>query len=213
MGWIIQNQNDGPIILADINMTFSARQIRDIDIIGRENADKSNDLQLMIQKGFLKEVRKDKHIHAADPTLQKLTEEIKEHREQTSDRMAVVEKQNDELKRQNDELKQQNLELHSKVDTVLSEVRDFVAKFPLQAKTIAEAMRSIQTERQGIAMQKDALPDSNLSEDEIKAQERILSLKDKKLEKNGEMLGKTVSKSANDIKESLAAMDELGIDL
>ena len=59
MAWIIQSNSEGPVIIADIGLTFSAKQIKNVDLIGRHNAEQSNDLKLMIQKGFLKEIKKD----------------------------------------------------------------------------------------------------------------------------------------------------------
>ena len=49
------------------------------------------------------------------------------------------------------------------------------------------------------------------SESEIKARSRILDLKDKKLEKNASDIGKSITKSADDIDDTLDALDALGL--
>lgn len=215
MAWLIQSNAEGPVIIADINLTFHATQIKDLDLIGRINAEKSNDLKLMLQKGFLKEIRKDKSVETIDENVVKKFNETIQYHQEIADKQAeqikAVEKQNVELKQQNVELKQQNVELHSKMDVVLEEVRAFAEKFPLQIRTIAEAMRNIETERGHIAQQKESLVTSGASEAEIKMQEKILTLKDKKLEKNVKNLGSTVSHSADDFKDTLDALGQLDI--
>lgn len=215
MAWMIQSNAEGPVIIADIGLTFTARQIKNVDLIGRNNAEQSNDLKLMIQKGFLKEIRKDPSETTIDPklveTLKETAAKAQEHAFAAAEQAVEQNKKMKALEDQNIALKKQNDELHSKVDTVLDEVRAFSEKFPMNIKIIAEAMRNAQAEQAQIAEARQKLPTSGESEAEIKTQDRILALKEKRLEKNVKNLGSTLSQSATDVKESLDALEKLGI--
>lgn len=215
MAWMIQSNSEGPVIIADMGLTFTAKQIRNIDLIGRHNAERSSDLKLMMQKGFLKEIAKDASEDGFDPkAIKELNENVLKSNENAkqAQQMAVTHQQDiKDLQTQNVELKKQNEELHSKMDFVVAEVKAFAEKFPGQVKIIAEAMRNIQVEQTQIAVQREALPQSGESDKEIRMQEKILGLREKKLEKNIKNLGSTISESATDFKESLDALDQLGL--
>lgn len=208
MAWMIQSNAEGPVIIADIGLTFTARQIKNVDLIGRNNAEQSNDLKLMLLKGFLKEIKKDASEETVDPKF------IQQMQQQITQAQNIVQTQSEmigTLETQNQELKKQNVELHEKMDRVLDEVKSFADKFPLQIRTIAEAMRNIEGERAVIARERSELPQSGESEAEIKTHDKILAMKEKKLEKNVKNLGSTISESANDYKDALDALDELNI--
>lgn len=214
MAWLIQHDKGGYYIVTDINISFGPNQIRDLDLIGRDVAEKSNDLKNAISTQKLKEIRKDAITKDSDPAIVQMNETLKEQHglaQQQAQRMDVVEKQNEDLKQQNMDLKQQNIELKQKMDSVLDEVKSFADKFPIQIREIAEAMRNIQVERAHIAEKLEALPQSGASDIEIKTQERILALKEKKLEKNVRNLGNTISHPDSDIQENLDALDALDI--
>jgi len=216
MAWMIQSNSEGPVIIADIGLTFTARQIKNVDLIGRHNAEQSNELKLMIQKGFLKEIRKDANEQAGVDAnvvqqLQDSAAKAQEHAFAAAEVAAEQTVKIQNLEVQNNDLKKQNEELNTKMDVVLEEVRSFATQFPLQVKVIAEAMRNAKAEQGQIAAVRAVLPDSGDSEQEIKVQEKILALKEKKLEKNIKSMGSTISKSATEAKESLDALDQLGI--
>lgn len=202
MAWIIQSDAQGPVIINDIGITLTHRQIRDLDLIGRQNAERSVDLKLMFQKGFIREIKKDAFVEG-----QVSTEAIKKINE-------TVEASNLRIHK----LEEANVDLTKKVEetnklakTVLEEVRQFAEKKPLDIQVIAEAMRAIMAERGNIAIQREELQTSGLSEAEIKAKNKILELQDKKLEKNITNLGNTISHTGSDLKENLDALDALDI--
>ncbi len=201
MAWLIQSNSEGPVIIADIGLTFTARQIKNVDLIGRHNAEQSNELKLMLAKGFLKEIRKDASEEPLDP---KIVQQFNATVQAQSTKINALETQNEELKKQNDDL-------HTKMDRVLSEVQAFATKFPIDIRTIAEAMRNAETQRGHIVQQRAELAASGESEAEIKTHDKILAMKEKKLEKNVKNLGSTISESASDYKESLDALDQLDL--
>ena len=215
MSWIIQSNSEGPVIICDLGLTFSAKQIRNVDLIGRQNAERSNDLKLMIQKGFLREIKKDASDESIDPQLvQKLTQTVQQATaasEAHSAKITVLEQQNTDLKIQNDDMKIQNQQMQTKMDQILKEIQGFSDKHPVDIKVFVEALKNANAERQVIAEKREALAESGASDAEIKTQDRILALKDKKLEKNTQNIGKTISQSASDIDETLDALDKLGI--
>ena len=217
MGWIIKNRHAGPVEIRDLSVWFQGLQIRDLDIIGRENVERSNDLKLLFNKGFLEQIRKDAHSSAnsIDPKsieqLNAAVARVSEVSARAAADQAAHAKQMGAIQTENENLKKSMAEQAVLTNTVLSEVREFAKKFPADVKTFSEAMRNIVAERSAIAEKREELADAGVSEAEIKVADRILSLKDKKLEKNLENLGKTVSGSAADVKGALDAMDELGI--
>lgn len=208
MAWIIQSEAQGPVIINDIGITLTHRQIRDLDIMGRENVERSNDLKLMIQKGFVREIRKDIHVPGqSQDVIQKINDSMVQH-------VKIAEAANQRM----EQIEQTNADLHTKMDennklvaTVLEEVRHFAESKPLDMKIIAEAMRNILSERGNIAVAKQELQESGLSDAEIKAKNRILELQDKKLEKNIKNLGDTISHPGSDLKDNLEALDKLNI--
>jgi chromosome segregation ATPase len=219
---------DGPVILQDIGITITRGQLRDLDLIGRENAERSNDVKLALAKNYVKTVRKDA-ISTGSGVPQQVVDAIStaaskmdEATAANTDVVKRLEERNRELEKklaeqkaafdaQIEEQRRHNEQAESNANKVLDEVRDFAKRLPIEIRTIGEAMRNIQVERAQVAEARSSLAESGHTEEEIKAQERILALKDKKLEKNFKDLGKTVSSSATDVTEALDALDELGI--
>ena len=216
MGWIIKNRHAGPVEVRDLSLWFQGLQIRDLDIIGRENVERSNDLKILMNQHFLEQIRKDAHVSGAiDPkTVEQLNAavaKVSEVSNKAAADQAAHAKQMGDIQAENANLKKSMAEQATLTNTVLNEVREFAKKFPADIKTFSEAMRNIVAERQAISEKREELAEAGVSEAEIKVADRILALKDKKLEKNLENLGKTVSGSAADVKGALDAMDELGI--
>jgi chromosome segregation ATPase len=201
VAWLIQSDSEGPVLVGDLGLIFTYKQIKNIDLIGRNNAERSADLKYLLTKKYLREIRKDASDDSPDPKLvQKLTETVQQAQTQ-------VEAQNEQIS----ELTRQNAELQSKMDRVLEEVKAFAKQHPIDIKAFAEAMRNAAAEKQTITAEKEKLGQEGVSEAEIKTQEKILSLKEKKLDKNLENLGKTISHSSEDYNDAIEALDKLGI--
>ena len=216
MSWIIKNEHGGPVIIHDLSVTFQGNQIRDLDIIGRENVERSNDLKVLFNMHHLRQIRKDAHSsNSVDPKvieqLNAAVVKVSEVSLKAASDQAAHAKQMEEIKAENEGLKKGMAENTELTNKVLEEVRAFAQKFPTEVKTFAEAMRNAVAERQAIAQVRDNLANTGTSEAEIKVQDKILALKDKKLEKNLNNLGKTVSSPSTDVKDALDAMDALGI--
>jgi len=208
MAWLIQSDSPGPVLVQDMGLTFTYKQIKNVDLIGRHNAEQSRDLRYLLDKKFLVEIRKDASEETLDP---KTVKQLKDTIQQAQEVVQTQSNKINSLEEQNNALKQQNNELHSKMDIVLNEVKAFSERFPLEIRTISEAIRNAESERVSIAKERKALPKSGESDAEIKLHDKILALKEKKLEKNVKDLGKTVSESASDYKDTLDALDKLNL--
>jgi DNA repair exonuclease SbcCD ATPase subunit len=214
--------SEGPVILSDVGMTFTRGQIRDLDLIGRENAEKSNDIKLALMKGWVKELRKDPRSSSSglDPKVVQdmqdataKTNQVAAKLEQVAaDQKQAIGKLEESNKRLEEELKaqkEQNAAVLSNTERLMVKMQEMIDQDPLRMKAIKEALENIQVERADIASQRDAL--SGDSETEIKASEKILQMRDKKLQKNYEGLGKTIIQTPDSIQDALDAMDTLGI--
>lgn len=216
MAWIIQSVKEGPLTIDDLGIVMTHMQLRDMDLIGRENAERSKCLRIAIASKWVKEIRKDPHVPGLDPRVMQdmvkaQQDQARAQQDQTKE-MAALSKKNDELHAKVEEATAKVEEATKATRSVLEEVKAFTERSPLDAKVIVEALRNIQIEQNKIMTDKQELISSGLSEAETKVQEKILSLKDKKLKKNSENITKTVSKSSEDMKDVLDAMDELGIE-
>jgi hypothetical protein len=213
MAWIIRNETGGIFSVTDLNITFHPHQIRDMDLLGRENAEKSVQLKQLLNGQTLKEIKKDFVPGCVDPqTVDRMEKAAEKFSVAAENAQKVQEAQNQriaDLQVKNEELTKKLDESTATTNKVLEEFRAFAEKFPVQVKNIADAMRNISSERQDIAKQRDEM--AGASDPEIKIQDRILALKDKKLEKNLDNLGKTISGPSTDVNDALKALDELGI--
>lgn len=219
MPWVIRSECAGPVVVNDINLTFTKGQVRDVDLYGgRENAERSNDLKMLVMKGFLKEVHKDNLPTKVAGDLGKIVEVVADVHKSVNDaattnsenlgRIAAAQA---EMRRELAQHKAEMVDMHQKV---LDEIRAFADKHPLQTQTIVQAIRNIVTERGVIAEKmasiKDEIP--GVSDADIRAEERMLAIRDRKLEKNLKNIGKSVSESSNgDIADSLKELE--GLDL
>jgi ElaB/YqjD/DUF883 family membrane-anchored ribosome-binding protein len=224
MPWIIQSASEGPVIVNDINATFKKGDVKDVDLCGgRENAERSNDLKMLIMKGFLKEIRKDPpnaavvaHTVDVGKMMEPLTKHLGEvHQtiqntaDASNDNMKRIEATQAEMRRELDDHKKEVMDMHKKI---LDEIRTFSEKHPLQTQTIIQAMKSIVVERGVIAEKIEAIRTSDETDIDIRAEERLLSIRDKKLEKNLKNLGKTMSESSvDDIEASLKALEDIDL--
>jgi hypothetical protein len=211
MAWVIKNAAGGYIHIADLNIKFAPDQIRDLDLIGRENAEKSAELKTLIAQEVLKELRKDPCPAKIDPQIVQKLDAATAKIEQAAQNQQAASAAQAEQAQKITKLEAQLAENTAITSKVLDEVRAYAEKFPVLAQTIKAAMENAAVEKSQVLAEKNELAESGLSPEEIETRERILALKEKKLEKNLGKLGKTVSESAGDYKESLDAMDELGI--
>jgi uncharacterized protein YoxC len=229
VAWIIQSISEGPVEISDIGVTLTKGQVRDLDIIGRENAERSHGVKLLIAKGFLREVRKDPAPPPAGaaPALDpKVVEQLKAAADQINQATNLAAAQGDviqKLQEQNSQMQQQMQQVHNqsaalmdRTAQILTEVQAYAERNPNEIKAIREAVENIGRETKEISekraeIARQAEGADQHTEQELQAQDRILAIKGKKLEKNYQDLGKTVSKSADDVDETLKAMDELGI--
>jgi hypothetical protein len=193
---------------------FGPNQIRDLDIVGRENAEHSNDIKYLFSKGWLKEIRKDAFTsHGTPPDMSGVQKVVEEANKASLAATAATEALNTKLSMENEELrkKMSQMELSQKqsaedgskkMDQLLSLVKSFAEAHPAEARAAAAAMRNIQTEQKQI---------EEMSQAEIEAHGKILDMRKKNLKQNMENLGKTVAQSSGNVKEALDAMDQLDL--
>ena len=221
MAWLLQSTTDGTVIISDINVIFGPKQIRNMDLIGRRNAEASHHLKQLIADGTLHEVRKDPAEDAIDPKLvQQLQATVQASQATVQAQTQVIQtlqtsneeakKQNEEVKKQNDDLKVQNEEIKAQNQTILEEIQKFANQRPLDVKTYADAMRNILAEHGSVVTER-AAPAHEHSDAEMKTHDRILKKKQEKLEKNLQNIGNTVAHPGADVKEAIDALDQLGL--
>jgi len=219
MSWIVQNMCEGPLCITDVGITMNGKgQLRDLDLIGRDNAERSNDIKVLLLKGFIRTVRKD----AAPPSVSmapdpKLMEQLKTTAEmatKANEALIAASQQNTALQQQLDDQRKQNSETMDLARKILEEVRGFAKAEPLDVRVIKEALDNIKAEKLHVARQiaevEEAKP-KDITDRELEAHEKILKVKEKKLEKNFQELGHTISKSAEDVDDVLGALEDEGI--
>lgn len=215
MAWIIKSNTEGPVIINDLGIILTKGQMKDLDSLGRETAERSNDVKILMNRKppLIVEISKDPVAsHTAVPpqvmaelasSTAKLTEAVTTVQQQQN----VITEQAATINQMKEDMKEQG----SKTDQILAALKQFSQDYPVEIRTIKKAMENIQTERIHIAERREELKSSDeISEGEIRTQERILANKDKKLEKNLMDLGKSVTKnSVQDAKDVSDALDEL----
>ena len=229
MAWIIQSASPGPIVINDLGIMLTFNQTRDIDLIGRENAERSNDIKYFLAKEMIKTIRKDAYVSdKLDPALVQQIKTNSEEIKTAASNLSKIEgsvnqafqaaqmaqeavvKMNDEL----DEQKKQNEAILETNKKVLDVVMKFAEDHPVEIRKIKEALENIKIERTVISEKQQALEQSTeMSDAEIKTQEKILGLKDKRLEKNITEIGKKIVKSedSKDISDAISGLEDLGI--
>lgn len=221
MAWIIQSACDGPILINDLGLTLHKGQMKDLDLLGRENAERSNDVKVLLNMNppRIRTVKKDPYTPPGqvDPqVLKDLTETASKARETVEAQAAIIKDLRDDVsaaKENAADLRAQNQAIILKMEAVLSAVSKFAEEHPREIRTIKEAIENIKVERSQIAEKKAEIQAStDMTDAEIKMQDKLLTIRDKKLEKNYKDLGKTITKGEDaSVDEALDAMDELGI--
>jgi len=217
MAWIVQSMSEGPLCITDVGITMTKGQLRDLDMIGRDNAERSNDIKVLILKSFLRTVRKDaapSTIAAPDPKIMEQLKAASEMASKANEALNAANANNIALQQQLVEQKQKAEEAVDLAKLVLEEVRAFAKTDPLGVRTIKEALENIKLEKVQIVQQisaAEAKVKENVSDRELKAHEQILKAKEKKLDKNFKDLGQTVSKSSESVDALLDTLDKEGI--
>ena len=225
MAWIIHCEMEGLLCLSDIGATLRKGQQWDLDVIGRENAERSSDVKVALNKGWIREVRKDDAPAVSgtiDPELvskietatkesseaaRVQTDAIKELKDQTAEQAKTI----SDLKDINSRLESKLQEQDDKQDEILSKLKAFAESFPLEVRHLKETLQNIKVERSHIAEERESMVSSEQSDEELAARERILNIRDKKLEKNAKEIGNKLSKEIDDVDDALDALDNLGI--
>lgn len=212
MAWIIASISDGPVLINDLGLMLHKGQMKDLDLIGRENAERSNDIKVLLNRNNIKTIKKDPYVPpgSIDPKI------VKDLADVAIAAKAAVESQESviqAMKKDAIEQREQTDALMSKMDAILGVVQKFAEERPKEMRTIKQAIENIKVERSEIAEKRAELPTSGMTDEEIKMQDKILSLRDKKLEKNYKNLGSSITKEVKDasVDDALKAMDELGI--
>lgn len=212
MAWVVQNMHPGPLEVRDLNLIFSGNQIRDLDIVGRENAERSNDIKYLMSKEYIRQIRKDPgpppaNMSGVQQVVEQASKASQEAKIAAESLAAKLSKENEELRKQMGDMESaQKLaaeEGSKKMDQVLELVRAFAQAHPAEARAAAQAMRNIKEEEKAL--------DDQASKAEIEAHSKILEMKKKQLRQNMDNLGKTVSQSSGDHQEALDAMDQLDL--
>jgi chromosome segregation ATPase len=229
MAWIIQSISQGPIVINDLGIMLTFNQTRDIDLVGRENSERSNDIKYFLAKGMIKTIRKD--AYSQDKLDPALVQEIKNNSEEIKTATANLSKiegsvdqafqaaqmaQAAVVKMTGDieEQKKQNEAILETNKKVLDAVMKFSEDHPVEIRKMKEAIENIKIERTIISGKQEALQqNTEMSEAEIKTQEKIMGLKDKRLEKNIKEIGKKIVKSddSKDINDAISGLEDLGI--
>jgi hypothetical protein len=223
--WIIQSVHAGPVFLNDVGIMLTHGATRDLDLIGRENAERSNDVRIALgqRPPLIKTIKKDpapsSTIDAG--TIGKITSAAQKIQDAASTQSELISTLQAQLKDQiarNEALEKmiaaqsaQTQQVLDNTNQVLEQVKAFAEKHPMEIRSLKETLLNIRAEKKAVQEQLDNLPSQGLSDDELKTQERILKRKQERLEKNAQSIGKTISSSASDVESELDALDELGI--
>lgn len=215
MAWVIKNISQSVVIISDLNLIMHQNQSKDLDLIGREVAEKSSEVRQALAMGLIEEVKKDPHEKAGG-IAQEVVAEIKQTAnkavEAAEKANAAIEKQEETIKAQEETIKAYQ-EDQKETLSVLEQMKAMLAQYPEETRAIKKAIEGIGKERVIIAEQRENLKTSpDMSEAEIDVQEKILKRRDERLEKNLDNMGESIRVEDADVQESMDALDELGLD-
>lgn len=215
VAWIVQNTSNSIVCIDDLGIVLQRGQTRDLDLIGRDNAERSRNLKNAISGGLLTEVKKDVISSTGSSVDQQVIDSMKKTTEQAvaaaTAAQDAVKVQAETIKNQNQVMAEQSAALKS-TTAALDKMRDLFERFPEEMRAIKDAMTNIKIERTVIAEKQTTPFTDGMSEAELKTQEKILKKRDAALEKNYQQLGETITKKVDaDLGDALDAMDQLGI--
>jgi len=215
VAWIVQNTSNSIVCIDDLGIVLQRGQTRDLDLIGRDNVERSRNLKNAISGGLLTEIKKDVVSPAGSGVDQQMVDSMKKTTEQA---VAAATAAQDAVKVQAETIKNQNQVMAEQSEALknttaaLDKMRGLFERFPEEMRAIKDAMTNIKIERTVIAEKQAAPLTDGMSEAELKTQEKILKKRDAALEKNYQQLGETITKKVDaDLGDALDAMDQLGI--
>jgi small-conductance mechanosensitive channel len=214
MAWIIQNNSNSIVCIDDLGIVLQRGQTRDVDLLGRENAERSRFLRNALSAGLLTEVKKDAYTPPGTGIDSQVVDAMKKTTEQAvaaaEAAQEAVKLQSDTIQKQNQVMAEQSAALKS-TTAALDRMKELFERFPEEMRAIKDAMTNIKVERSVIAEKQATLTDGT-SDAEMKMQEKILKKRDAALEKNYKHLGETVTKKVDaELGDALDAMNELDL--
>jgi hypothetical protein len=226
--WIVQSVFAGPLVINDLGLMFTYGQTRDLDMLGRDIAERSASLKQALDDGKLRTIKKTAAANTvSEETIAQLTEASnqsmqaagkmeqvasahEEYIKALKEQIALLTEQNKALQEQAKAQSVQMTQVQETTNKVLEKVMAYAESHPLEIRQLKQTFENIQVERGRIAQQISELPTSGMSEEEIKTQERMLKARDQKLQRNAENIGKTVSQNdASDVNAALDALKDL----
>jgi predicted ribosome quality control (RQC) complex YloA/Tae2 family protein len=222
MAWIVKNISNNVVILSDLNIVLYQNQTRDLDLLDRTLVEKSRDVKEALASGLIEEVRKD----APGATAERFAQEAFDQMQETTKQAVVaaekatkaVEKQEETIQVQQDVIENQEKAIEAYKEeqkenrSILEEMRDMLSAYPEEIRAMKTAIENAQTERVVISEQRAGLKTSDLTDEEIALQEKILKNRDDKLEKNISNMGETLKVDDASLQDSLDALDSLGLE-
>jgi hypothetical protein len=208
--WIVKNPLRATLSLRGLGVSIAAGDEFDLDAIGRDAAEKSPQVAVAIEEGYLKNVFKAPRDAAGGTGSQPvgLTPEQLRGLVTSEDFEKFKAQFLDELRKQLPALqKLEQLDALKKLDTLSAQPAGPInLKEELEGfrKAIAGDVRQVVTDIQVAKEKIDAerrkiLSDSSLSEAEIKARLSFLEEKERELTKNFETIGRTVEANDGDV--------------
>lgn len=214
--WIVKNELRATVTLRGLGVSIEAGEEFDLDAIGRETAEKSPQVLVALEEGYISNVYKEPSAPQAPPTAAAPAAEVPKNLLTTG-----------EFQERLEQFKQQFLtELKSRLPALEKlDKLDLLESAPTGAidlrleldnvrKAIASDMRTVVGEveaaRGRIEEEKRrVLADASLSESEIRARVAFLEEKERELAKNFETVGRTVEATDGDVMDKADLLSNL----
>jgi hypothetical protein len=175
--WIVKNLLKGTLTFKGLGISIPPKQEFDLDVLGREQAEKSNQIMVAFEEGYIQNIHKESLEGGPSKQITRADFDRRLQRFKT----AIVEELRETLLGANPSTEKGEKE----VTKQLSELRSSIVgdvKALLENLKVAKLKLKEEKER--------LLVDDSLSEAEIKARIVFLEEKEKELEKNFEKIGK-----------------------
>lgn len=226
--WIVQSIFAGPLVINDLGLMFTYGQVKDLDALGRDVAERSANLKQALEENKLRTIKKTPPANSvsneaiaqlaeasqqsmqAAGKMEQVASAQEEYIKTLKEQIALLTEQNKALQEQSKLQSAQMAQVQETTNKVLEKVMAYAESHPLEIRQLKQTFENIQVERGRIAQQIAELPASGMSDEEIKTQERMLKARDQKLQRNAENIGKTVSQNdASDVNAALDALKDL----
>ncbi len=173
--WIVKNLLRGTLTLRGMDVSIPPKGEFDLDTIGREKAESSNQVLVAFEEGYLQNVFKDQSAPAGGLDAGQLDDKLASFREQIMAELKAAMPQLPEAKEPED------------LKGALAGLRkDLAGDMEHMLKGLRVAKLKLQGERERL------LVDQNLSKEDVKARLAVLEDYERNLEKNFERLGSQV---------------------